>query len=146
VAAREWLELFALRDVDLNNLAVVNMLTQTRRASVSSPDCVRAAMGTHFVLGSSRDPAANGGVPVGYAFASGFDMYSSAAAIALDLGGTIIDTGMYPTVPSNVSVQVTAPMSMSAAGNDTAASWCASTTTGVFSGTGTPGAANIACP
>jgi hypothetical protein len=144
--AREWLEVLAIRAVDLNGVAVVNMLTDMRRYDVDSPTCVTVAAGDYFVLGGSMDPMATGMTPVDFAVTGGLTLYNSAARIALERGGVVIDAAMVPTSPSGVSLQVSLPNVMDPAANDAATGWCSSTTTGMFEGTGTPSAANIACP
>jgi hypothetical protein len=144
---QEWLELRVTQDCDLNGLRVTNGNgTSTRVWTLSSADCLHVAADSYVVVAGSVDPLANGGLPTTGIYAIGnLSLYNSDATLTLEAGGETIDAASYPSPPEGQSVSLD-PTQLTAAGNDSATSFCASTTTTVFSGTGTPGQANDTCP
>lgn len=148
VPAKEWFELYVAADSDLNGLKITNGNgTGTRVWTLASADCMRATAGSYVVIAGSTDAAQNGGLPqTGVYAVSNLSLYNTGTplTLVLEAGGQVIDTAAFPNPPDAKSVSLS-PTQLTAAGNDTAANFCTSTTTSVFTGTGTPGRANDSC-
>jgi len=155
---KEWIEVHALKDVDLAGLLVVNLNGTTADATtptsksyaVGTDTCVHIAAGTWGLLAGSADPAKNDGLPaVTYAFPADFLLYygskGSATVSIQDVDGNVIAQAVYPTCKDGVSQQLDAQFGANAPAAGDPLNWCASTTTGVFGQTGTPGAPNVSC-
>lgn len=166
--AKEWFEVRALRDVDLNGLVAFhdNGNTRAAKGTVDSLDCVRLASGAYGILAGSGDAASNGGLPpVLYAFPEGLSLYNNlsgeatVAGLALSLeapDGTVVATAVHPEAPGDVkqpdgsslpaSSELSAAFADDPDGAGDPAHWCTASATGLFQGLGTPGAPNEACP
>jgi len=143
---KEWLELRVTADCDLNGLKITNGNgTNTRTWTLAATGCIHVTAGSYVLIAGSTDPAQNGGLPATGIYAIGnLTLYNSAGTITLEAGGQVIDTASFPNAPEAGSVSLE-PTLLNATANDTAANFCASTTTTVFSGTGTPGQDNDPC-
>ena len=146
--AKEWIEVYvaATHAVDLNGLLVTDSTTtgSSHTYQITSLQCVSADPGTYVVIGSTTDRGLNGNVPV-VAVADGMTLYSTAGTLDLIHGRTLIDRAAIPAAKEAVSSSLD-PLKLTATGNDDAASFCLSNTTGLFAGTGTPGSTNDLCP
>jgi hypothetical protein len=147
--AKEWFEVYVTQACDLNGLKITNGNgTSTRVWTLASSDCIGVTAGSYVVIAGSADTGLNGGLPQTgvYAIAS-LSLYNTGTPLTLTLeaGGQVVDTASFPTPPDGKSVSLS-PAQLTAAGNDTAANFCTSKTTTVFTGTGTPGQANDSCP
>ena len=143
----EWVEVYALRDVDLNGVSLTNEGTG-RALLEGSPRCLELRAGTFGVLARSAEPSVNGGLPpVLGTFAFGLSNTAEAHALRLSLEGTVLDEVRWTGAPvSGVSRQLD-PAKKDALHNDAAESFCL-TPEGVGYGSGdrgTPGAENRPC-
>jgi hypothetical protein len=113
---------------------------------------LRFGPGQYLVLGSSTDPALNGGVQVDYAW-SGFSLGNGADQVVLSLpDGTLVDRVAYddgvlwPDTPGrSISLRLTARTALA---NDDPANWCHSSSpiSAANPDLGTPRRDNDACP
>ncbi|MBI5508816.1 MAG: hypothetical protein HY903_08695 [Deltaproteobacteria bacterium] len=146
-AGKEWIEIYVAgaRHIDLNGLKIVNTTTSgsSRELQVTDIGCAGGEPGDYLVIGALADPAQNGGVTV-TAVAPGLELYAGAGAVDLYRGHKLIDRASVPDATSGKSASLD-PMKLNPADNDQPESFCTSSTTGVFEGTGTPGQANDLC-
>ncbi len=109
---------------------------------------VYMAPGAYAVFGRSADTARNGGVTVDYAYGLGMALGNgSGDEIVLWQGTTTIDAVAYTSswpFAAGISASLGAA-AMNATSNDSAASWCRSTSTFGLGDKGTPGAPNDPC-
>ena len=146
---KEWVEVLAIRDADLNGLVLVNRQGgHARTFPIESSACLAIRAGDLAVLAGSADPTANGGLPpVTHAFEAGLPLYDGLATLSLETtGGVTVATATPPPSLEGASRSLRpdpapAPAAASIPGN-----WCAGTRAGVFDGLGTPGAPNDPCP
>lgn len=145
---RDWLELYvaASAPVDLNGVTITNAATSTRRWTLTNEGCLSFVPGSFVILAGAN--AHLDGVVADVTF-SGSDstlLYGTVAAtLSLAIGDTTIDTITYakPTEAKSASLH---PSVLEAIGNDEAVNWCvASTSSGGYTGMGSPGLANE-CP
>lgn len=147
--AKEWFEIHALAAFDLNGLVFEHSTTGVRTYEVVSEACLSVTAGDYVVVGGSVEPTENGGIAdMAYAFGSGLTLYNDAAVMTVkDADGLVLHTASHPTSGSKggVAVQLKPGMEADPTAAADVANWCNATTTGVFEGTGSPGAANGAC-
>ncbi len=155
---KDWLELHALADMDLNGLRVVNRngLSPTltpHEYPVLSDTCVHLAAGTWAILAGSADAAMNGGLPAtAYAFEDGFDLLigsnddGAATITVVDARDTVLASAAHPACKEGVSQSLNPTFGSNADAANEPANWCPGSTTGAFEGSGSPAAPNPACP
>jgi hypothetical protein len=158
---REWLEVYvATGPVDFNGLSVVNSTDPLSPVTktVADSNCLSFAQGTYVVIAGENAAAVdqvnvNVTVPGLTLFNSSSTFTSS--SITLKLGATVIDSMSYslrnpPTDPTSVPSGKSYSLKLgvlSASLNDFSTNWCWSTTPHLpFTGLGSPGSANDACP
>ncbi|NRD68200.1 lamin tail domain-containing protein [Corallococcus exiguus] len=144
-AQGEWVEVLALREVDLNGVTLAN---ESGSSVLESPLCLSMKAGGFAVLARSDDASLNGGLPsVLGTFAFGLGNSAGAHVLKLSAQGTVLDSVAFTNAASaGVSSQLDARV-RDAAGNDAAGAFCP-TPAGVTYGTGdrgTPGRENRTC-
>ncbi|WP_368667410.1 lamin tail domain-containing protein [Corallococcus sp. AB030] len=144
-AQGEWVEVLALREVDLNGVTLAN---ESGSSVLESPLCLSMKAGGFAVLARSDDASLNGGLPsVLGTFAFGLGNGAGAHVLKLSAQGTVLDSVAFTNAASaGVSSQLDARV-RDAAGNDAAGAFCP-TPAGVTYGTGdrgTPGRENRTC-
>ncbi|MBN8229679.1 lamin tail domain-containing protein [Corallococcus macrosporus] len=138
----EWLEVRATAPVDLNGLTVG---TDTQGTRLESERCLSLAAGESALLARRKEPEVNGGLPEPLATFS-VDLRNAGGGVAVRAGGVLIDSALYGPAQDGVAIQVSAPLTADAKGNDVAASWCAATEPyGDKGNLGTPGRGNRTC-
>jgi hypothetical protein len=148
-ANKEWVEVYvaAGHAVDLNGLTLTNtkLGSAPRSQLLTAASCLAANAGAYVVLAASLDSGLNGDLAADFS-APGLNMFNDTEmTVDLSFGPILIDLATLPSGREGYSVSLD-PLEADASANDLAASFCAATTTGLFSGTGTPGAANDLCP
>jgi hypothetical protein len=143
----EWVEVYALRDVDLNGVSLANEGTG-RALLEGSARCLELPAGTFAVLARVAESSVNGGLPPPLGtFAFGLSNTAEAHALRLSLDGTLLDEVRWTGAPvAGVSRQLDSSKK-DALHNDVAESFCL-TPEGVGYGSGdrgTPGAENRPC-
>lgn len=141
-AAGEWVEVLALRDVDLNGLELRN--EGSGRSRLSAKACLRLPRGAHAVLARSADPLQNGGVESVLATFTFPLANSGARAVELRLGEILLDRASYTTSLPGVSLQLDPTRHDR---RHEPESWCLTAEDQLFGSgdRGTPGAANAGC-
>nr|WP_223646492.1 lamin tail domain-containing protein [Corallococcus sp. EGB] len=144
-AQGEWVEVLALREVDLNGVTLAN---ESGSSVLESPLCLSMKAGGFAVLARSDDASRNGGLPsVLGTFAFGLGNGAGAHVLKLSAQGTVLDSVAFTSAASpGVSSQLDARV-RDATGNDAAGAFCA-TPSGVTYGAGdrgTPGRENRRC-
>ncbi|MFB1482381.1 lamin tail domain-containing protein [Corallococcus sp. RDP092CA] len=144
-AQGEWVEVLALREVDLNGVALAN---ESGGTLLESPLCLSMRAGAFAVLARSDDASRNGGLPsVLGTFAFGLGNSAGAHVLELSAQGTVLDAVAFTNAASpGVSSQLDARV-RDATGNDAAGAFCP-TPSGVTYGAGdrgTPGRENRTC-
>lgn len=142
----EWVEVLALKDVDLNGVTLSN--EGSGRATLEAALCLSVRAGTYAVLARSEDVAANGGLPAVLG-TFGFNLANGAGSRALRLtwGTTLLDEVTYTAAAVPGVSQQLDPSRRLPTQNDAPGSFCA-TPTGVRYGAGdrgTPGMENRPC-
>ncbi|WP_239577003.1 lamin tail domain-containing protein [Archangium primigenium] len=90
-AQGEWVEVYALRDVDLNGVTLANEGTG-RTVLDAPPRCLEMRAGTHAVLAREEHPARNGGLPSVLAlFSFGVSNTAGFHLLRLSLEGQVLD-------------------------------------------------------
>jgi hypothetical protein len=146
---KEWVEVVALRDADLNGLTLVDRRDGHERAyRIESTDCLRVRADDPVVLAGSTDPAANGGLPrVAYAFDGGLTLYNDLGVLGLHAAdGVTIATAAPPASVEGASRSLRPDGTHAPAADSSPDDWCAGTREGRFEGLGTPGEPNEPCP
>lgn len=144
-AAGEWIELTALRDVDLNGVSIDRAGDSAAADLLGGPNCLRVTAGSHVVL--ARADAANGGLPapVGlFTFSLVAGSMTSPGDVQVLVGTTVVDAVTWTASTSGASLQVD-PDFLDPAGNDDAGAWCVATTAYGDGDLGSPGAVNNEC-
>lgn len=142
----EWVEVYALRDVDLNGVLLTN--EGSGRTAFSATPCLELKAGTFGVLARTADAALNGGLPPVLG-TFGFSLNNSARVHALRLSwnGVLLDEVQWTSAPvAGVSRQLD-PSRKDPTRNDAEQGFCL-TPEGVRYNTedrGTPGAENRPC-
>ncbi|MBN9680897.1 lamin tail domain-containing protein [Corallococcus sp. NCSPR001] len=144
-AQGEWVEVLALREVDLNGVTLAN---ESGGSVLESPLCLSMKAGSFAVLARGDDASLNGGLPsVLGTFAFGLGNGAGAHVLKLSAQGTVLDSVAFTNAASpGVSSQLDARV-RDAAGNDAAGAFCP-TPSGVTYGAGdrgTPGRENRTC-
>ncbi|NBC38569.1 hypothetical protein GTZ93_01900 [Corallococcus exiguus] len=137
-AQGEWVEVLALREVDLNGVTLAN---ESGSSVLESPLCLSMKAGGFAVLARGDDASLNGGLPsVLGTFAFGLGNSAGAHVLKLSAQGTVLDSVAFTSAASaGVSSQLDARV-RDAAGNDAAGAFCP-TPVGVTYGTGDRGTA-----
>jgi hypothetical protein len=155
---KEWIEIHALRDVDLVGMVVENRNGTTTEATtksypIESASCLRLAAGSWGLLAGSADPEQNGHLPaVLHAFEEGFlPFYGSnaedlATISILDANGNVLSRAVHPTCTEGASLNLMPEHCSNPPAAEDPLNWCSSLHTGSFDGLGTPGAPNAVCP
>jgi hypothetical protein len=145
-AAGEWVEVLALRDVDLNGVMLTN--EGSGRATLEAALCLTVRAGGHAVLARTSDSATNGGLPVVLG-TFGFNLANGAGSRALRLTweGLLLDEVQFTSAALPGVSQQLEPSRRLPSQNDAPGSFCP-TPTGVRYGAGdrgTPGLENRPC-
>jgi hypothetical protein len=145
----EWYEVLITSDVDLNGLAIA--YDGAIKLTLDSPECLHVAAGSRLVFAASDDGVSgsdtyNGGLPL-VDFLSTFGLANTSHTLAATVGGTMIDSFVYPAATDGASTQVD-PDFETAEGNDDPANLCATPAGTVYGAgdRGTPNMANVQCP
>ncbi|WPB76219.1 lamin tail domain-containing protein [Archangium violaceum] len=145
-AQGEWVEVYALRDVDLNGVTLAN--EGSGRALLGDSRCLELKAGTHGVLARSADPSLNGGLPsVLGIFAFGLSNGQEPHALRLSLDETLLDEVSWTSAATpGVSRQLD-PSRRDATRNDAPEGFCPTPKDFRFGlgDQGTPGAENRPC-
>lgn len=145
-AQGEWVEVYALRDVDLNGVTLAN--EGSGRALLGDSRCLELRAGTHGVLARSADATVNGELPPVLAtFAFGLGNSEELHALRLSLDETLLDEVSWTSAAiPGVSRQLD-PARRDATRNDAPESFCATPNDFRFGAgdQGTPGAENRPC-
>ncbi|WP_375756101.1 lamin tail domain-containing protein [Corallococcus exercitus] len=144
-ALGEWVEVLALREVDLNGVTLAN---EAGSSILESPLCLSMKAGGFAVLARGDDASLNGGLPaVLGTFGFGLGNGAGAHVLKLSAHGTVLDAVAFTNAASpGVSSQLDARV-RDATGNDAAGVFCP-TPAGVTYGVGdrgTPGRENRTC-
>ena len=146
---RDWFEVYAaVGPVDLNSVIVANTnaTPTTQSKTITGDTCVSVTQGSYAVI--SGQDVGNDGVSPSVTISS-FSLYNSASSLKVSAGGVDIDTVSYPAPTQGKSYQAK-PTVLDATGNDNSANWCVAPGAAgdylPFTGIGTPGAVNPACP
>lgn len=145
-AQGEWVEVYALRDVDLNGVTLSN--EGSGRALLGDTRCLELRAGTHGVLARSADAALNGGLPpVLGTFAFGLSNGQEPHVLRLSLAETVLDAVAWTSAATpGVSRQLD-PARRDATRNDAPEGFCPTPKDFRFGlgDWGTPGAENRPC-
>jgi hypothetical protein len=142
---REWFEVYAATDVDLNGVTVWRDDGEPA-VFVETADCVRLAAGEYAVLARSDDAGENGGLPE-VAGTFGFTLVAD-AVISIGVGEEVLDQVALTPVTEDSSTALD-PEALDPTANDDVANWF--TCEALYGddkkqpNTGTPGASNEAC-
>ena len=145
---KEWIELLALAEFDLNGLNV-GLEPGNPRAQFDSPDCVLVGPGTLILFAQSDDPLVNGGLPQPDSL-FGFDMKAGTTStgdgqIFVGIGDQALDVITYTDSEDGVSLNLN-PDLFDPVANDDPAGFCnAITPYGDEGSFGTPRAENTGC-
>lgn len=153
--AGEWFELYAVRDVDLNDVELRN--EGSGRTRLHSSACLRARAGDWLLLARSADPGRNGGLPepfatFSFALADGATSTVTERALVVLHQGVELDRARWTRSTRGVSEQRSwvedAAIENAAVAGAAEPRWCASSAARALpSGDrGTPGAHNEVCP
>jgi hypothetical protein len=142
----EWVEVYALRDVDLNGVTLAN--EGSGRTLLGDSRCLELKAGTHGVLARSADTTLNGGLPpVLGTFAFGLSNGQEPHALRLSLEEALLDEVAWTSAATpGVSRQLD-PARRDATRNDASESFCPTPKDFRFGlgDQGTPGAENRPC-
>ncbi|HYO68801.1 MAG TPA: lamin tail domain-containing protein [Archangium sp.] len=145
-AQGEWVEVYALRDVDLNGVTLAN--EGSGRALLGDARCLELKAGTHGVLARSADATLNGGLPpVLGTFAFGLSNGQEPHVLRLSLDETLLDEVAWTSAATpGVSRQLD-PARRDATRNDAPDGFCLTPKDFRFGlgDQGTPGAENRPC-
>ena len=142
---REWFEIYAATDVDLNGVTVQRD-DGDPEVFIEAADCVSLAAGEYAVLARSDDADENGGLPE-VAGTFGFTMVAD-AVISIGVGEEVLDQVTLIPVTDNASTALD-PEALDPTDNDDVANWFACEAPygndTKRPNTGTPGASNETC-
>jgi len=143
---REWFEVVANADVDLNNVKPLSKFAPTpaeltAAKSFGGTNCIAIAAGERALVARKTDPGVNGGLPAVDA-TFGFSLANSAGAISLSVGDLVLDAVQWATSQGEDIATQLDPGVSNPALNDSADAdpWCDAV------GPGTPKQENPACP
>ncbi|MFY0563453.1 lamin tail domain-containing protein [Archangium lansingense] len=145
-AQGEWVEVYALRDVDLNGVTLTN--EGSGRTLLGDSRCLELRAGTHGVLARSAEATINGGLPpVLGSFAFGLSNGEGSHALRLSLDEMLLDEVAWTSAATpGVSRQLD-PARRDVTRNDAPESFCPTPKDFRFGkgDQGTPGAENRPC-
>lgn len=145
-SAGEWFEVRVTANVDLNGLEIYrldDMATPALEQTIDGDACLEVTSGSRIVIARNATMAMNGGLPVvDYVFA--FDLVNSNDGIGVGVGGTVLDSVTWTSVPTGGSRSLD-PGITDPDGNDLDANWCPAVSAYGDGDLGTPAAANDAC-
>ncbi|XXF78705.1 lamin tail domain-containing protein [Myxococcaceae bacterium GXIMD 01537] len=142
----EWVEVLALREVDLNGVTLSN--EGAGRTTLESALCLSLRAGAYGVLARSEHPAANGGLPsVLGTFSFNLANGAGSRALRLMLGTTLLDEVTYSTAAVSGASQQLDPSRRSPSQNDLTGSFCVAPVGARYGAgdRGTPGMENRPC-
>lgn len=145
---KEWIELLALAEFDLNGLNV-GLEPGNPRAQFDSPDCVLVGPGTLILFAQSDDPLVNGGLPQPDSLFS-FDMKAGTTStgdgqVFVGIGEQALDVITYLDSEDGISLNLD-PRFNDVEDNDDPANFCLGITPyGEEGSLGTPRAENTGC-
>ncbi|HFE44705.1 MAG TPA: hypothetical protein ENJ18_04310 [Nannocystis exedens] len=143
----EWLEITALKAVDLNGIHLGKQhpdLLQTLDAE-DYPQCLPVAAGQHIVFARELDSSQNGGIPtIDYPLDFSLNNSNSGIFVA-DSAGELVDAITYQSTEDGAASSLD-PAFATAAGNDDANAFCPAVDPYGEGDLGTPGGDNPACP
>jgi hypothetical protein len=99
----EWVEVRLDAAVDLNGLVLSDLTSST--TTVESEDCLRVRAGAHVIFARNANPLENGGIE-GVDADLSLSLNNSDEAIALSIGGQILDRVTYDRSTAGVATQV----------------------------------------
>lgn len=138
---REWLEVYAVEDVDLNG---VEWVSGTSKTTLDADACLFVPAGSFAVLAKNANAQVNGGLE-GVLTTFTNTLSNSASTLTLNFNGTLLDSVTYASTKEGFSTQLSASL-LDAQKNDDAASFCLGQTAyGDGKNFGTPGKANVEC-
>ncbi|RJS23880.1 hypothetical protein DRW03_09620 [Corallococcus sp. H22C18031201] len=141
----EWVEVLALRDVDLNGLV---LSSESGSSLLSSPLCLNLKAGGLGVIARSEEAALNGGLPAVLG-TFGFNLVNGAGAhwLRLSLEGRMLDTVAYSSAATPGVASQLRPGVRDAVGNDVPGNFCLAPVSARYGAgdRGTPGRENVAC-
>lgn len=139
---KEWFELYARVNVDLNGLSVTR--TTADLFAWESTLCTSVAAGTYLLFAGSASSVANAGLPA-VDFVFGDSLINDDRDLFVRWGGLVVDAVTYTTTQPGVARKLDDD-ALSASANDDEAVWCdAVAPYGSETNYGTPGAANPGC-
>jgi len=137
----EWLELLALREVDLNDVSIATSTASTR---INSMSCLGVAVGEYVLIARSADPFVNGNLPAPRVTFS-LSLTDTNTRLFLYRGDAGIDEAAFTTSASGRSWQLD-PARLDRVSNDDPASFClAENPWDAGTDLGSPGAPNHRC-
>lgn len=142
---REWFEILATADVDLNNVKALNKFAPTvdeigAAKAFGGTDCIFVPAGARALIARKADPNINGGLPpVDATF--GFALANNAGALAIAVGDQVLDAIQWNGAQSEDISRQLDPGVVDPDLNDDAGAlpWCPGTPS-------TPKEENLACP
>lgn len=146
----EWFEIY---NASANVINLDGLVLKDDGADTHTVDAMGASLvvqpGAYFIFGNNDDMLTNGGVNVGYKYAS-FTLANGDDEVVLVSNGTEVaraayDGGTNWPDPAGASMQLDAGKVTPAESND-GDNWCPSSVVFGSGDSGTPGAANTACP
>lgn len=140
---KEWFEVLATTDFDLNGVAAGKKSDLTDAVPIAINDCLPVAAGTRLVFGQSNDPALNGELPRVDALFD-FSVNQDGSQIVLSFQGMLLDEYAYGTTDAGVAWNLD-PDFHTVEGNDVPGFSCDATTPYGTGDLGTPGEPNIEC-
>lgn len=147
-SGKEWFEVYAATDVDLNGV-VVGFEPGSPKLSIVSSSCVTASAGSYFLFAGSEDEQLNAGLPpVDHAFAftlKNGTTTTGPGSLYVGIGDTVLDQITWEDSESGVSYALQPDM-IDPATNDNADDWLlCDAPYGSESNKGTPGDSNELC-
>jgi len=150
VGGKEWFEVFATRDVDLNGVAIGKFNRDEApdpadtEMTVPQGDCVRVTGGSYAIFAGSADAQTNGGLPA-VDVVIDFSLTNTKKGIFLALDETVLDAITYNTTREGKAHSLD-PFKRDASDNDNEDYWCdAVAAYGPGEDLGSPGADNPSC-
>lgn len=144
---KEWFEVKAMADVDLNGLGIDRLNTTTTPDVIESPDCIRVTAGSYVVFARSFDPAVNGTLPSGAVLAtfSKTSLVQTAGDLQLLSNGNVVDAITWTGSREGASIALD-PDLTDTGSNDSPGNFCDGTTAyNADMDKGTPGGENGQC-
>ncbi len=149
---REWFEVKALVDVDLNGLGLDRAGDTANPKVLASADCIHVAAGEYFLFtaSTSTDQTVLGDLPLDrikgqFNFALINGAVDAPGDVQLILDGTVIDAVSWAKSKADVSLSLD-PGAEDAGENDQPGNFCDGSPSYGAGGSGTPGLVNGTCP